>query len=111
MEVRTLSYQATKEKFKSDQQEQSYSQNKKGAKVRARKLDSAITIAISSIALKTFLWQELKVLQQVLKKNSKFLREGGFNAAAIVRAPYHNFSSCSDQLRFGWFGYNLFPNN
>ncbi len=68
MEVRTLSYQATKEKFKSDQQEQSYSQNKKGAKVRARKLDSAITIAISSIALKTFLWQELKVLQQVLKE-------------------------------------------
>ena len=34
----------------------------------ARKMDSAITLAISSIALKTFLWQELKVLQQVLKE-------------------------------------------
>ena len=31
-------------------------------------MDSAITLAISSIALKTFLWQELKVLQQVLKE-------------------------------------------
>ena len=34
----------------------------------ARKMDSAITLAISSIALKTFLWQELMLLQQVLKE-------------------------------------------
>ena len=31
----------------------------------ARKMDSAITLAISSIALKTFLWQELMLLQLV----------------------------------------------
>ena len=29
---------------------------------------------------------------------SKFLREGGFMAVAIVRAPCHNFSSCSDSV-------------
>ena len=68
MKVRTLSYQAVKEKFKSDHQEPSNSQNKNVAKVMARKSDSDITLATAPIALKTFLWQELKVLQQVLKE-------------------------------------------
>ena len=67
MKVRTLSYQAVKEKFKSDHQEPSNSQNKNVAKVMARKSDSDITLATAPIALNTFLWQELKVLQQVLK--------------------------------------------
>lgn len=42
---------------------------------------------------------------------SKFLREGGFKADAIVRAPYHNFSSFSYSVGLVWFGYNMVPNN
>ena len=32
-------------------------------------------------------------------------------AVTIVRAPCHNFSHLIYLLRFGWFGYNLIPNN
>ena len=92
MEVWTLSYQATKEKSKSDQQEPSYSQNKKS--------DSVITLAISSIALKTCLYIARTKGPTTGPERffSKFLWEGGFKAAAIVRAPCHNFSSCSDSV-------------